>query len=235
MTALSAVDRMLPYQDPGASASAGATATGTRIGSIHVVAWEDPVVEATGLDPQSRYVETFWLPFLGPSATWLLRRLADRLQASPDGFDLELEETARALGLGGAGGRRSPFRRAILRCARYAVVRHAGPEALAVRRRVAPLPERHVRRLPPSLQAQHRRWEVARRAPHLADVRRRARTLALDLVTVDPDLTDLERHLLRLGIHPALAYESAEWASARRGQATAVADGGTAASEVAQR
>lgn len=34
---------------------------------ITIEAWRDPVVEALGHDPRSLYVETFWLPVLGPT------------------------------------------------------------------------------------------------------------------------------------------------------------------------
>src|ERR1700722_16066095 len=116
----------------------------TQATGLHVVAWIEPKIDALGIDARSHYVETFWLPVLGPSATWLLRRIADGLDRSPDGFELDLEETARALRLGGRGGRHSPFRRAILRCTRYGLARHAGKGVLAVRRTVAPLPHRHL-------------------------------------------------------------------------------------------
>ncbi len=129
---------------------------------LRIVAWEDPVVEATGMDPRSSYVETFWLPVLGPSATWLVRHLADGLDAVPDGFDLCLEDEARRLGLGGLGSRHSPFQRAILRCARYGLARHTGPGTLAVRRRISPVPRRHVLRFPDSLRAEHDHWEAER-------------------------------------------------------------------------
>ena len=36
---------------------------------LAVVAWPDPVVERFGHAPRSVYVETYWLPILGPSAT----------------------------------------------------------------------------------------------------------------------------------------------------------------------
>jgi hypothetical protein len=35
---------------------------------LQVIAWEDPLLDSAGFDPRSRYVETFWLPILGPSA-----------------------------------------------------------------------------------------------------------------------------------------------------------------------
>jgi len=130
--------------------------------TLRVVPWDDPVVEAAGIDPRDPYVEWFWLPVLGPSATWLLRRLAHGLRTAPLGYSLPLDETARALGLGGAGGRHSPFRRAISRTTRYGLARHLGPDALAVRRAVAPLPRRFVDRLPTPLAAQHDAWLISR-------------------------------------------------------------------------
>jgi len=191
---------------------------------LRIVVWEDPVVDVVGMDPRSAYVETFWLPVLGPSATWLLRHLADGLDAAPDGFDLWLEDEARRLGLGGLGSRHSPFQRAILRCTRYAMARHAGPATLAVRRRIGPVPHRCVIRFPDSLRAQHDRWENdARRPDTLPGVRRRARSLALDLIAVEGSASAVERRLERWGMHPAMAHEAAEWAWASREQAAELA------------
>ncbi|MHB8220257.1 MAG: hypothetical protein ACYDHU_08035 [Acidimicrobiales bacterium] len=193
---------------------------------LRIVAWEDPVVDAAGMDPRSAYVETYWLPVLGPSATWLLRHLADGLDAAPDGFDLWLEDEARRLGLGGLGSRHSPFQRAILRCTRYAVARHVGPRTLAVRRRISPVPHRQVIRFPDSLRAQHDRWEAGAGVHDiLPEVRLRARTLALDLVAAEGSAWAVERRLDRWGVHPALAHESAEWAWARHLEAALVVDG----------
>jgi hypothetical protein len=57
---------------------------------LHVVDWSDPVVAALGHDSRSGYVETYWLPVLGPSCTLAARRIADWLEAEPDGFELGL-------------------------------------------------------------------------------------------------------------------------------------------------
>lgn len=216
MTAITALPRPPtaaaagPVPGPSGQAAAGSTDQPTR---VRVLPWDDPAVEAGGLDPRSAYVERFWLPLLGPSATWLLRRIADGLDRSPDGFDLDLDDTARALGLGGLGSRHSPFRRAVLRCARYGLARHAGAGVLAVRRAVTPIPKRHLGRLTLSLQEEHAHWTEPR--PVMAFERRRARLLGLDLAVLGQDRAGVERHLLHCGIHPALAYESAGWASSR--------------------
>src|SRR5690606_21533957 len=79
--------------------------------TVRVVPWPDPLVEAAGHDPRSPYVERYWLGVLGPTATWLVRRLAERLEAEPEGFDLELGSLAAELGVGHRGGRQAPFLR----------------------------------------------------------------------------------------------------------------------------
>lgn len=202
MTALSAVDQPIP---PGPASSPGPR---SPLDVLHVVAWDDPSAEVEGVDPRSAYAERFWLPLLGPTGTCLLRQLADRLEAAPDGFDLGLDEAARSLGI----GTRSGLRRAILRCARHGVVRHRGTKVLAVRRRLPPLGKGQIARLPPLLRFEHNRWEAVRQSPALTHARQRSRLIALDLVAVVSDLASLERRLLRWGVHPALACESAAWA-----------------------
>lgn len=197
----------------GEPAPAGRPAVGAPlVRRLRVVPWPDPEVEATGVDVLGPYVELFWLPVLGPSATWLLRRLVAGLRARPGGFHVDLDDTAHALGLGGVGGRRSPFRRALLRCTRYGAARHQARDLLAVRTVLGPLPEQHLHRLPPSLREQHRRWEHGERPTTIHDVRRHARSLALHLLVVEPERRTLELRLARLGIHPALAHETAIWA-----------------------
>ena len=180
---------------------------------LRVEAWSDPATESIGFHPRSLYVETFWLPVLGPSATWLLRQLVDELDASPPGVDLQLDDVARSLGLGGAGGRHSAFGRAIERCVHFGLARRLDPGRLAVRCTVPPVPRRHLIRLPVGLQERHREWDPGEPpAAVTAVLIRRTRLVALDLRLLGVDPPGIERHLQRRGVHPSLAYESARWA-----------------------
>ena len=113
--------------------------------------WPDDVIDALGFDPRSPYVETYWLGILGPSTTWLLRRLAGHLEDHPEGFELPLAETARQLGLGDRGGRHSPFLRAVTRTVQFDLAEPVGDGVLAVRRKVPPLNRRQLQRLSPAL------------------------------------------------------------------------------------
>ncbi|MGI9032599.1 MAG: hypothetical protein ACR2HY_02730 [Acidimicrobiales bacterium] len=188
--------------------------------------WPDSVIDALGHDPRSRYVEQFWLGVLGPSTTWLLRRLAAGLEAHPAGFDLALADTAQALGLGSKGGRHSPFMRALTRCCQFEMADARPDGALAVRRKLPPLNRRQVQRLPEHLQAAHQAWQDEQlRTPAAEQQRRRCRRLALSLLELGEDLEASERQLARWKFHPVLCREAAAWAWDRHRRALAAAEG----------
>lgn len=180
---------------------------------IQIEPWIDPVVDALGHDPRSTYVETFWLSILGPSTLLLLRRLACELDAAPDGLVLEVDLTARMLGVGNRSGRNSPFQRAIARTCQFGLGRQVDGETLAVRRMIPPLTLAQVRRLPEQLQDLHQAWNDDQlRRPDPAEQRERARRLALSLVELGEDRDTTERQLHRWRFHPAVASDAATWA-----------------------
>ncbi|HEY5251606.1 MAG TPA: hypothetical protein VIJ09_08100 [Acidimicrobiales bacterium] len=181
--------------------------------SLQIVAWTDPVIDTLGHDPRSWYVEQFWVGIIGPTATWLLRRIVGRFDTEPDGFELDLDETARGLGLGGRDGRHSPFQRALSRCVSFKLARPQGPGALAVHRRIPPLTLRQLDRLPPSIQKLHREWSASQsRTGVLDEARNRSRRLALKLLDIGADRTAVELQLIRWRVHPAVAHEATQWA-----------------------
>ena len=182
--------------------------------------WADEVVDRLGFDPRSPYVERFWLGVLGPSTTWLLRRLAAGFDVAPDGFELPLGETARALGLGDGLGRNAPILRSINRMIQFGMAISTGEGQLAARRRLPPLASRHLDRLSPGLREEHRRWQEAEQRTTEEDQRRRARQLALSLVELGEDPEAVERQLLRWQYHPRLAQEASKWAWSRYEQKT---------------
>jgi hypothetical protein len=184
--------------------------------TVRVVAWDDPVVDRLGHDPRSVYVETFWLGVLGPSSTWLLRRLAWGLEADPTGVLVELDELAGALGLGGRTGRHVPLLRALDRCISFGMARpNTDRTELAVRRRLPPLAQRHLLRLPSALRQQHAAWAAERLRAREEQHRERARRLALSLVRLGEEQPAVEAQLARWQVHPALAHEAVRWALAQ--------------------
>src|SRR5579875_1987655 len=192
--------------------------------TVRIRPWSDEVIDRLGFDPRSPYVERFWLGIVGPSVTWLMRRVAAGFDASPDGFDMPLAETARALGLGDPGGRNSAFFRTLNRMVQFDLARATGPAELEVMRRLPPLSRRQAARLSPALQEAHERWLAsARDVPPSEAARRRSRQLALSLLELGEDPDEVERQLLRWRYHPAMARESLCWAVDRHREASVVA------------
>ena len=188
----------------------------TTTATIRIEAWEDPVLDRLGHDPRSGYVETYWLPVLGPSTTWLLRRLAAGLESEPGGFDIDLEETARSLGLGAAGdrqGKHTAFMRTLGRCVDFEMAQLRAPATMAVRRRLPPIGRRQLLRLPAGLREQHDRYLAEQRQlPSVERMRAHARLLAASLADMGEDRSTTEVPRMRWSFHPALARECTAWA-----------------------
>lgn len=187
------------------------------IATLSVDVWADPVIDQLGHDPRSAYVERFWLPILGPSSVWLLRRIADGLDHRPEGFDLDLVDTAQSLGVGMRGGRNAPLLRTIERCCRFGAAKMHGRSSIAVRRRLAPLSRTQTERLPETLRAEHDQWLVRPKDPaSFEQMQTRARALALSMVQLGEDSTSVERQLHHWRFHPAIAHDALRWALARQ-------------------
>ena len=122
---------------------------------IVVTAWRDPVVEAHGYPPTSALIEHCYCPILGPTCTLLYRRLGT-LAASGTETALDVSEMSASLGLGGGIGRTSIMVRSLARLEMFDVA-HWNAGHYAVRVALPALPDRLLRRLPPSAREVHRR------------------------------------------------------------------------------
>jgi hypothetical protein len=170
---------------------------------VRVTPWVDPIVDRRGHDPRSGYVELFWLGVLGPTATWLLRRLVAGFDHHPAGYELDVPATARALGLSVAKGAASPFARAVKRCVMFGVA-HDVSGGWAVRRRLPAVSQRHLERLPDDLRAAHTRWS---HATVDLDTLERGRALALAMIESGDDQSMVEPQLIAVGVPPPAAAE----------------------------
>ena len=173
---------------------------------LMIRAWIDPVVDESGHDPRSRYVEQFWLGVLGPTATWLLRRLVAGLEQWPDGYEIDLDVTAQAMGMSYRPGRSSPFSKALQRCTMFGLA-HQTSDGIAVRRRIPAVAHRHLRRMPDVVQRAHDEWA---RATIDVDQLTRAHRLALAMLDVGDDPATIEHRLVAIGITEAVAAEVAD-------------------------
>jgi hypothetical protein len=125
--------------------------------NLTVVPWHDHTVESVGFSARSAYVEWFWLPVLGPSATWLLRRIDFGFDDFPNGYVLDTRATASSIGVAAREDTGTIFARAVSRLQMFGVAQTTRT-GLAVRRVLPPVPHRHLQRMPEHLRSAHPDW-----------------------------------------------------------------------------
>jgi len=190
----------------------------TTIDVLRIRPWPDPVIDTLGHDPRSLYVETFWLPTLGPTAVLLLRHLAHRFDeegvtAQDSVVEIPVAATAQALGLGPRDTRNSPLVRSLTRLVQFDLAYAHSDGSIAVRRNLPPINRRHVHRLPDHLRRQHELWLERGETPR-ETAERRARRIAFTLVELGNDVDVVERALHHLGFQPLVCRDAAQWAHA---------------------
>lgn len=187
---------------------------------LGVLCWEDfdnsiSISKDPTHDPRSAYVETFWLPVIGPSSTLLIRRLSEQLEEFPEGFELDCVSVSRDLGLGAKLTKRSPFIRTLERCERFGLIRIQG-DVLYARRQIPSLWGRQIKRLTPRLQRLHKEW-IDTASPngekHASQTVIRATQLARTLLALGDSPQQTEHQLLQWHFHPSIAFSALQWAS----------------------
>lgn len=128
--------------------------------TFELIPWVDPVVDTVGFPPHHPYIELLWLPVVGPSASWLYRRLGHIAAHRTDGTTVELGELAASVGIGPATGPTSTVQRSLRRVVRFGLASWHG--RLAVRTTLPPVSQHQLARLPGDLQAAHRALVAAR-------------------------------------------------------------------------
>ncbi|MGI9604861.1 MAG: hypothetical protein ACR2P0_01860 [Acidimicrobiales bacterium] len=193
---------------------------------VHILVLDDTSVDATGFDPRSEYAEMFWLPILGPSTLWLMRRIALRFDTESTGFLLEIDEVSGSLGIRSQGGRNNAFQRSMNRLVGFNMGRTIDDSTIEVRRVMPPLHGGQLRRLSPRLQSLHQRVLETRGVDRSEDVRRGTEVAATLIGLGDsPDL--VEQQLVAWGLEPRTAHESVNHAWANKARADIAAAGST--------
>lgn len=109
---------------------------------------------ADGHEPTSTYVEAFWLPVLGPTATWMWRRLASVAAHAGGPVAFDIEELAAQIGV-----RPQVVRHSIERLVRFELAHQWSKVTFAVYTRAPRLKQGQIRHLTPGLQELHARVE----------------------------------------------------------------------------
>ena len=96
-----------------------------------------------------------WLPVIGPSTTWLLRRLSGWALACPEGLTVVLPELSESLGLGWSSGANSSLQRSMRRLIMFGLARWT--DGFEVATMVPIVSDRQLARMSPGLVRAHDR------------------------------------------------------------------------------
>lgn len=133
-----------------------------------------PLVQLSGIGPDSAYVERCWLPVVGPSVVALLRRTWDLTVNGP--IPIESVELSQLLGFGSGGNdlsANSSLGHTLTRAHRFGVGRLGSvPPRFGAYETVGPLPARLARRLPS--------WSRLRHSEELTRVGQRLAAAGVD-------------------------------------------------------
>ena len=177
---------------------------------LRIVPWQDPVADPHGV-PALFAIRGALLAGHHRSVDYLAPpSLSYGLELHRHGFELDLAETARSLGLGERMGKNSPFRRALVRLCTFELARAARPRwpggTHPDSAPAAATPEPAARVAP----ASHRRWLDEQRLSGPEQMRRRAARLAAGLAASGLDRATAERRLAQWQFHPAVTYRAVE-------------------------
>lgn len=192
-----------------------------RYARLGVLPWtvEAAPADAVDHDPRSGYVETFWLPVLGPSTTLLVRRLAERFDASPTGFELDSAAMGVDLGLGSKVSGRSGIVRTLDRCVTFKLAEFRG-DILHVRRRLPTLSLRQTRKLSPRLRELHSGW-IDAAMPQQHAVVLRASHIARSLLALGESPGAVEHQLQQWNFAPPVTWHAVRQAGSSQTQTSA--------------
>lgn len=179
---------------------------------LGVLPWDDGAT-TDGHDPRSAYVETFWLPLLGPSTTLLMRRLAEEFESSAQGFEVDCLTLSREIGLGSRLTRRAPFVRTVERCVKFNLAELQG-DVLHVRRQIPSLSRRQVTKLSARLAQLHEQWDLepVAEGTDRRTLMVRATHIARTLLALGEEPHTVEQQLHRWHFHPSIAWHAVQWA-----------------------
>jgi len=126
---------------------------------LQVIIWKDPLNRETGYSPRSEYVETFWLPIIGPTTLLLLRKLSLQIEREPEGFQLLPLDWIHSLGLAPRGGRHGPLWKSLDRACRFRLAQMV-KDKYYIKQKFPMLNVTQISRLPEKLQTFHAKFPV---------------------------------------------------------------------------
>lgn len=155
------------------------------------------------------YIDKFWLPILGPTATLLLHELMGKALVSPDAFTSSIRELSCIIGVGNREGSASPIAKNLKRLCDFGLISKYN-DYYYVPTNIEMMGEDKLRKLSYTLQSEHKKWIYCLNQDTLATQRQKARFLFASLTLKSIGTNEIIRALSRSGLHPSIIGETTQ-------------------------
>ena len=153
------------------------------------------------------YIDKFWLPILGPTATLLLHELMSKALIKNDPFHSSIGELSTCIGVGNREGSASPIAKNLKRLCDFGLISKYN-ELFYVPTNIEQMPEDKLRKLSYTLQSEHKRWIYCLSEDALATQRQKASFLFASLTLKLTETHEILKALSRSGLHPSIIGET---------------------------
>lgn len=153
------------------------------------------------------YINTFWLPILGPTATLLLNHLMSSALCEYDEFVMDLAELSSTIGVGNREGNSSPIVKNLKRLCDFGLISKY-QERYYIPTNIEPMCENHLRKLNTKLQCEHSAWLNNLNQNPLLTQRQKARFVYISLTLKSINQNKIQTALSRTGLHPSIIGEA---------------------------
>ncbi|HMS24146.1 MAG TPA: hypothetical protein PKB15_00410 [Acidimicrobiia bacterium] len=169
-----------------------------------------------GYDP---YIEVFWLPAVGPTATWLINSLCLRALIAPDTFSLAASELSACAGTGMREGHSSPVHKQLTRLCQVGIFHEINDDEYLVPQSIDPFTSYRARKLTDPQRSVHDQWMQRLHVSPLETQRRRAQYLLTRLETIGLSESTIHSTLHGTGLHPSIIGEAIAGHTSRQNSA----------------
>ena len=153
------------------------------------------------------YIDTFWLPFLGPTATLLLHHLMTKALCETQEFEIIASELSSHIGVGNRDGTSSPMMKNLKRLCNFGLISNYN-EKFYIPTNIEILPLSQLRKHDVAIQGQHQDWIEKLKGNPLNTQRQKARFLFISLQIKSVNSSKIHTALSRSGLHPSIIGET---------------------------
>lgn len=175
----------------------------TTVTFIPIQPNSNSTISFLGNDP---YIEKFWLPILGPTATLLLNDLMTKALMNTEAFQSTIGELSMTTGVGNREGHSSPIVKNLKRLCDFGLISYYN-EMYYVPTNIEVMSSDKLRKLNYLLQSEHKVWIDRLNENPLLAQRQKGRFLFATLTLKLSNNQQIQCALSRSGLHPSIIGE----------------------------